>query len=85
MRFTVLWREEIQNDLAQLWLDSSIRQLITAAADRIDGELMNDPHLKGLDISGDRNVLSCPPLVAHFRIDVDDRKVFVEAIDLQAD
>ncbi|MGD9634004.1 MAG: hypothetical protein AB7G28_23250 [Pirellulales bacterium] len=85
MRFTVLWREEVQDDLAQLWLDASNRQRLTVAADSIDAELMHDAHLKGLDIGEDRRVLRCPPLVAHFRIDVDDRKVLVEAIDLEAD
>lgn len=82
MRYTVLWRNEVHNDLAQLWVDSAIRQQLTSAADRIDAELADDAHLKGLDIGDDRKVLRIPPLVVYFRIDIEDRKVFVEAIDL---
>jgi hypothetical protein len=57
MRFTVLWRDEVHNDLAQLWVDSAIRPQLTSAADRIDVELADDAHLKGLEIGDDRKVL----------------------------
>jgi hypothetical protein len=49
IRYTVVWREDVQNDLASLWLNSPIRQQITAAADGIDTELLIDAHLKGED------------------------------------
>jgi hypothetical protein len=82
IRYTVVWREDVQNDLARLWLDSPIRQQITAAADRVDAELLIDAHLKG-DVRPEGGMsLTCPPLIARFRIDEGDRKVFVEAIDL---
>jgi hypothetical protein len=82
IRYTVLWREEVQDDLAQLWLNSSNRQQLTAAADRIDSELLIDAHLKGEVLQGGLKSITCAPLVARFRIDEGDRKVFVEAIDL---
>jgi hypothetical protein len=82
IRYTVVWREDVQNDLAGLWLDSPSRQQITAAADRIDAELLNDAHLKGEALAAGGKLLACPPLVARFRIDEGDRKVFVESIDL---
>jgi hypothetical protein len=47
IRYTVLWREEVQDDLARLWLNSPNRQQLTDAADRIDVELSIDAHLKG--------------------------------------
>jgi hypothetical protein len=82
IRYTVVWREDIQNDLAGLWLDTPNRQQITAAADRIDAELLIDAHVKGEDLGEGVKSLTCPPLIVHFRIDEGDRKVFVEAIDL---
>ncbi len=82
IRYTVLWREEVQDDLARLWLNSQDRQQITAAADRIDAELLIDAHLKGEVLREGGRSLTCLPLVAHFRIDKGDRKVFVEAIEL---
>jgi hypothetical protein len=84
IRYTVVWREDVQNDLAWLWLNSPIRQQITAAADRVDAELLIDAHLKGEILPEGGKSLTCPPLVARFRIDEGDRKVFVEAIDLSA-
>jgi hypothetical protein len=82
IRYAVVWREDVQNDLAQLWLESPIRQQITAAADRVDAELLIDAHLKGETLPEGVKSLACPPLVVRFRIDDGDRKVFVEAIDL---
>ncbi len=81
-RYTVLWREDVQNDLAQLWLQSTRRQQISTAADQIDAELLIDAHLKGQAVAGGGKAISIPPLVARFRVDDGDRKVYVEAIDL---
>lgn len=83
IRYTVLWREEVQDDLARVWIDSSNRQQLTAAADQIDAELLVDAHLKGDLISETTRLFTCAPLVVRFRIDEGDRKVFVEAIDLR--
>lgn len=82
IRYTVVWREDVQDDLARLWLASPRRQQITAAADTIDVELLIDAHLKGEALSEGRKSLTCLPLIARFRIDEGDRKVFVEAIDM---
>lgn len=82
IRYTVLWREEVQEDLARLWLDSSTRQEIAAAADQIDAELLIDAHLKGEPSREGIRLLSCPPLIARIRIDEGDRKIFVESIDV---
>ena len=82
IRYTVLWRTEVQDDLTQLWLDSPDRQQIAAAADLIDAELLIDAHVKGSMLRQGARLLICPPLAARFRVDEGDRKVFVEAIDL---
>jgi hypothetical protein len=82
IRYTVLWRQDIQDDLARLWCDNPNRQEITLAADRIDAELLIDAHLKGdIEPEGERS-LTFSLLKAYFRIDELDRKVFVEAIHL---
>jgi hypothetical protein len=82
IRYTVVWRDDVQDDLAQFWLISTARQQITEAADRIDAELLIDAHLKGETSEGGGKSIICPPLLAHFRLDEGDRKVYVEAIDL---
>jgi hypothetical protein len=82
IRYTVLWRQDIQDDLATLWCDSPNRQQITSAADRIDAELSVDAHLKGEPQKEGGRTLNCLSLKAYFRIDEADRKVFVEAVHL---
>jgi hypothetical protein len=79
-RYTVLWRQELESELATLWINSANRQQIKLAADRIDAELLIDSHLKGDQLHENLRSLTCPPLTAYFRVDEDDRKVFVEAI-----
>jgi hypothetical protein len=80
IRFTVIWRDELIDELATYWGDSTERDEISATVDRIDPELSNDAHLKGDDLGEGARRLSIGPLWVYFRVDVDDRKVFVEAI-----
>jgi hypothetical protein len=47
-RYTVVWLERSQDQLAQIWVNSSDRQAITEAANNIDSELANDPETKGV-------------------------------------
>lgn len=83
IRYTVLWRRDVENELITLWCESSDRQGITSASDRIDSELKIDSHSKGTEFSDGLRALEIAPLVAFFRIDEADRKVFVEAIRLK--
>ena len=39
IRFTVLWRKEVEDTLATLWCDYPRREEISSAADQIDAEL----------------------------------------------
>ena len=66
IRYTVLWRKEVQDDLTQLWLNSADRQQITAAADFIDAELLIDAHVKGSMLRQGARLLLCPPLAARY-------------------
>lgn len=83
IRYTVLWRRDVENDLITLWCKSSDRQGITNASDRIDAELKDDPQLKGIEFPDGLRGLEIAPLVVFFRIDDADRKVYVEAIRLK--
>jgi hypothetical protein len=46
-RYTVLWREELVEKLAGLWLNYHDRSRLSSAADQIDDDLSVDAHLKG--------------------------------------
>ena len=82
IRYTVLWRENVEGELAAIWSDWPNRQEITVAADRIDAELGVDAHLKGISFPHGARALPISPLVAFYRVSEADRKTFVEAIRL---
>jgi hypothetical protein len=82
IRYTVVWSEKAEFDLATLWLAYPRRQAITLAADQIDAELHEDAHLKGLVLPKTVRSISIVPLIAYFRVDEGDRKVLVEFIKL---
>lgn len=83
IRFTVLWRKELPDELATLWCDSTERDAISKAANQIDRELLIDAHLKGDGLDSGERRLILGPIAVYFRVDEGDRKVFVEAIRLQ--
>ncbi len=82
IRYTVLWSQQAENELAVLWIDYQNRHEITLDADRIDADLCEDAHLKGLAMTRNLRILSRSPLTVYFRIDRGDRKVLVEGVQL---
>lgn len=49
-RYTVVWVEGAERELANLWLDATDRRAVTDAADEIDRALARDATTKGLDL-----------------------------------
>ncbi len=82
IRYSVLWSQYAENELAALWCDYPSRPEVTQAADRIDAELRNDAHQKGLALPKGWRSFASSPLIAYFRVDEGDRKVLIEAIRL---
>jgi hypothetical protein len=82
IRYTVLWSQAAENELAMLWCDYRNRSDITRATDRIDADLREDAHQKGLLLPRNLRMLSHSPLTAYFRVDQADRKVLVEGVQL---
>jgi hypothetical protein len=68
-RFTVVWIEDAEGDLAEVWIDSPNRQAIRAAVDRIDHELAEAPMLYGTHLSEGLWTIYREPLKVFFRID----------------
>ena len=79
-RYTVVWLERSQNQLAQIWVDSSVRKAITAAADKIDSELAYDPDTKGSKETEGLRRLRVPPLTVLFEVRSEDRIVEVGSV-----
>jgi hypothetical protein len=50
MRYTVVWDGVALAQLANLWMAATDRQAVTDSTDRIDSELAEDAHTKGVPI-----------------------------------
>jgi hypothetical protein len=60
--WTVVWLPDAENELAELWINSSDRDRLTAAADQIDKILRHDPEAIGESRAHGRRILIVPPL-----------------------
>ena len=77
MRFTVIWSQVAQNQLAELWLNAADRNAVTQASHQIDQLLAIDPDQQGDDFYGDW-LLVVPPLQVVYRIVTDDMQVVID-------
>jgi hypothetical protein len=77
MNWHVAWKRSARDGLATLWLDSTIRAVITAAAYRIDSQLAKDSLAAGESRDDDRRILIELPLAVIFKIKPAERKVIV--------
>ncbi len=73
IRYTVVWHDEAQNQLAEIWINASDREAVTLAANATDRHLANDAESKGTKIEGDLRQLVVPPLRLLFSVSEPDR------------
>ena len=76
-RYTVVWVEQAQYDLADAWLNAPDRARVTAAAFAVDQELSADAGTKGIEQSEGLRALVNSPLRVLFSVRDDDRVVEV--------
>jgi len=77
MKFTVVWQQEAEDELARLWLAASERQLLSDAANRIDRELQHEPARLGKKRPDGSYELELFPLKIRFDVLPDDCRVVV--------
>jgi hypothetical protein len=80
MSWTVEWNTTAENQLARIWLDSRIRNEVTAAARAIDRRLEADPENTGESRPDGRRIVLIYPLGAIFKVDRSKREVVVGAV-----
>ena len=68
MIYTVVWTEDAENELANLWTTATDQGSMSWAADQIDVALRRDGNVKGESRSGNRRILIVPPLAVLFRV-----------------
>lgn len=77
MNYTVVWRPVTMSRLADLWMATSDRAGLTAAADRIDSQLAQNPDAIGEGREGTNRILIVPPLAVYYQVRDADRTVLV--------
>ena len=63
MTFIVVWKKSAETRLAHIWSTAGDRNVVTAAADRIDRQLWVYPEDLGESRPPDRRIMFAPPLV----------------------
>lgn len=81
-RYTVVWLRDAIDELGEIWLAASNRNVIAAASAEIDRNLATDASLKGRPLSEGLRVYDAPPLRAVFSVSDGDRKVEVARVRL---
>jgi len=79
-RYTVVWLEDAQDELARIWLDAEDRQVVTQASADIDASLAVDPASKGDHLSEGLWRFRMPPLEVAFAIREQDRIVEISNV-----
>ena len=77
MKFTVTWKADAQDELADLWMRSVDRQAVSDAAQRLERMLGNDPLNVGESRSGVTRLAFDAPLGVMFDVSIDDCLVTV--------
>ena len=72
-KYTVVWHEKAQDELAQLWLDAAGRKAVSAAANQIDQTLSLDAEGKGVPLIGNLRFMAVSPLRVLFHVSEPDR------------
>lgn len=77
IRYTVVWEQDAQGDLADVWLQPGDRAAVTAAAEAIDRDLAVDASAKGIELSEGLRAYHAPPIRVLFLVRENDRIVEV--------
>jgi len=79
-RFTVVWLQDAQNQLAVLWMDAADLRAVADAANAIDSVLATDALTVGVHLREGLYSFELPPLRVLYSVNNDDRIVEVASI-----
>ncbi len=77
MRYTVGWSASAQSELAEVWLEATDRDAVSAASNEIDTFLAVSPNDPRCEVVAGAGILIIGPLGVEFRIRERDRFVVV--------
>jgi hypothetical protein len=68
MKYDVVWLPDVEQELAQIWLNAPNRDLVSQAAFRIDLSIEVDPNYVGESRPNGRRIYFMPPLGIIYRV-----------------
>lgn len=80
MKWTVTWKPTAQHDLAEIWLRSLHRRVITMATADVERLLLREPLVVGESRELNERVLIVFPLAVRYQVHQDDMLVSVQEI-----
>jgi plasmid stabilization system protein ParE len=80
MNYTVVWKPDSKNDLADLWIAAHDRAALTKAANFIDRLLGQNPFANSEARAGNSRIMIVTPLAVAYDVSEDDRLVTVWAV-----
>lgn len=80
MKYTVLWTNGAERDLAAIWFAAEDRDAITRASHELDKRLENDPPMHGESRYGRVRIQFAPPLGMEFEVIEESRTAFVVSV-----
>ena len=80
MKFTVVWKPAAERQLADIWLEATDRNSVTAATEAIESALATRPEELGESRPLDCRIAFVAPLALTFRVRVADRLVEVVSV-----
>jgi len=79
-RYTVIWPQQVQDQVAEIWLESTRREAVTSAMADIDRLLSTDPLEMSVELREGLRLMIVPPLRILFAVREDDRIVEVARV-----
>ena len=77
MNYTVVWKQAAEDELAELWMAASNRQLFAEAAERLEQSLRTHPWEVGESRNDKTRVVFAGALGIFYEVSDDDRLVTV--------
>ena len=77
MKYTVVWKQAAEDELAQLWNEAADRDAVRQAADRMEKLLATQPLALGESRTGSMRIAFESPLGMFFDVSEQDRLVSV--------
>lgn len=80
MSFSIRWRQEAEEQLADVWLRSSARSEVVAAVREMESHLCQWPVSQAEHLSEGLWRLEASPILAYFSVEPDLNRIIIEGI-----